>query len=102
MRRACSHGRPLARPVAREVHRSACPSPTVVRGRSTRPDGQLDDEETDMADAPWQRAARGAGLLAPDGSIAATIFAEMSSLAARTGAINLGQGFPDEDGPAEV
>jgi N-succinyldiaminopimelate aminotransferase len=29
-----------------------------------------------------------------------TIFAEMSALAERTGAINLGQGFPDEDGPA--
>jgi N-succinyldiaminopimelate aminotransferase len=28
-----------------------------------------------------------------------TIFAEMSALAARTGAINLGQGFPDQDGP---
>lgn len=26
----------------------------------------------------------------------------MSALAARTGAINLGQGFPDQDGPAEV
>lgn len=31
-----------------------------------------------------------------------TIFAEMSALAARTGAVNLGQGFPDTDGPAEV
>jgi N-succinyldiaminopimelate aminotransferase len=31
-----------------------------------------------------------------------TIFAEMSALAERTGSINLGQGFPDEDGPAEV
>ena len=31
-----------------------------------------------------------------------TIFAEMSALATATGAINLGQGFPDEDGPAEV
>jgi N-succinyldiaminopimelate aminotransferase len=31
-----------------------------------------------------------------------TIFAEMSALAVATGAINLGQGFPDEDGPAEV
>ncbi|MFE5513201.1 pyridoxal phosphate-dependent aminotransferase [Streptomyces sp. NPDC056529] len=31
-----------------------------------------------------------------------TIFAEMSTLAARTGAINLGQGFPDTDGPEEV
>jgi len=28
-----------------------------------------------------------------------TIFAEMSALATRTGAINLGQGFPDTDGP---
>ncbi|MGI9823889.1 aminotransferase class I/II-fold pyridoxal phosphate-dependent enzyme [Agromyces sp. Marseille-Q5079] len=51
---------------------------------------------------PWQRTAAGAGLLAADGTIAATIFAEMSALAIRTGAINLGQGFPDEDGPAEV
>jgi len=31
-----------------------------------------------------------------------TIFAEMSALAADTGAINLGQGFPDTDGPREV
>ena len=31
-----------------------------------------------------------------------TIFAEMSALADRTGAINLGQGFPDTDPPAEV
>jgi N-succinyldiaminopimelate aminotransferase len=31
-----------------------------------------------------------------------TIFAEMSALANRTGAVNLGQGFPDTDGPAEV
>ncbi|MEO6571929.1 MAG: pyridoxal phosphate-dependent aminotransferase [Ilumatobacteraceae bacterium] len=31
-----------------------------------------------------------------------TIFAQMSALAVRTGAINLGQGFPDSDGPDEV
>ena len=31
-----------------------------------------------------------------------TIFAEMSALATRTGSINLGQGFPDTDGPEEV
>ena len=31
-----------------------------------------------------------------------TIFAEMSALAARTGAINLGQGFPDTDGPPQI
>ncbi len=29
-----------------------------------------------------------------------TIFAEMSALAVRTGSVNLGQGFPDTDGPA--
>lgn len=33
---------------------------------------------------------------------ATTIFAEMSALAARIGAVNLGQGFPDEDGPKEM
>ncbi|WP_329126921.1 pyridoxal phosphate-dependent aminotransferase [Streptomyces caniferus] len=31
-----------------------------------------------------------------------TIFAEMSALAAATDAINLGQGFPDTDGPPEI
>jgi len=31
-----------------------------------------------------------------------TIFAEMSALAVETGAISLGQGFPDTDGPREV
>lgn len=31
-----------------------------------------------------------------------TIFAEMSALAVKTNAINLGQGFPDTDGPTEV
>lgn len=54
----------------------------------------------------WRAAARGSGLLsvAADGSeqVATTIFAEMSALALRTGAINLGQGFPDTDGPAWI
>lgn len=31
-----------------------------------------------------------------------TIFAEMSALAVASGAINLGQGFPDTDGPEEI
>src|SRR4051812_13769677 len=31
-----------------------------------------------------------------------TIFAEMSALAVSTGSVNLGQGFPDTDGPAEL
>ncbi|MGJ6981414.1 aminotransferase class I/II-fold pyridoxal phosphate-dependent enzyme [Aestuariimicrobium soli] len=44
----------------------------------------------------------GAGLLSSDGSVRQTIFAEMSALAARTGAVNLGQGAPDYQGPDEV
>ncbi|MFH8250347.1 aminotransferase class I/II-fold pyridoxal phosphate-dependent enzyme [Microbacterium sp. B2969] len=57
-----------------------------------------------MRDIPgaWRRAAAGAGLIGPDGVARPTIFAEMSALAAQTGALNLGQGFPDEDGPDEV
>jgi N-succinyldiaminopimelate aminotransferase len=31
-----------------------------------------------------------------------TVFAEMSALALETGSVNLGQGFPDTDGPVEV
>ena len=31
-----------------------------------------------------------------------TIFAQMSALAVATGSTNLGQGFPDVDGPSEM
>lgn len=55
-----------------------------------------------MTDAPWRRTAAAAGLLGSTGEIAPTIFAEMTALATRTGAVNLGQGFPDFDGPAVV
>jgi N-succinyldiaminopimelate aminotransferase len=51
---------------------------------------------------PWQRAATGANLLSADGTLGVTIFEEMTTLALKTGAINLGQGFPDEDGPVEI
>lgn len=50
----------------------------------------------------WRDVARATGLLAPDGAVRPTIFAEMSALATATGAINLGQGFPDVDGPAAI
>ena len=49
----------------------------------------------------WLAVAAGAGLLRGR-EVAPTVFAEMSALAARTGAINLGQGFPDVDGPPAV
>lgn len=48
---------------------------------------------------PWQRLAENAGLLSPTGRLTSTIFEEMSALATQHGAINLGQGFPDTDGP---
>jgi N-succinyldiaminopimelate aminotransferase len=35
-------------------------------------------------------------------SIPPTIFSQMSALALRTGSVNLGQGFPDRDGPPSV
>jgi N-succinyldiaminopimelate aminotransferase len=50
----------------------------------------------------WRDVAAATGLLGSDGTPRATIFAEMSALASRTGAINLGQGFPDVDGPVSV
>ncbi len=51
---------------------------------------------------PWQDVARATRLLDERGRLAATIFAEMSALATATGSVNLGQGFPDTDGPSEV
>jgi N-succinyldiaminopimelate aminotransferase len=53
------------------------------------------------------RAAYGEGMSRPVGNPAlapfgTTIFAEMSALAVEHGAINLGQGFPDTDGPQAV
>lgn len=47
----------------------------------------------------WHDTAAAVGLLAPDGASRPTIFAEMTALATGTGAANLGQGFPDADGP---
>ena len=41
-------------------------------------------------------------LLGSDGQLRPSIFAEMSALAVATGSLNLGQGFPEEDGPIEV
>jgi N-succinyldiaminopimelate aminotransferase len=49
-----------------------------------------------MSVVPAPRAARRLHAIPP------TIFAEMSALAVRTGALNLGQGFPDVDGPTAV
>jgi N-succinyldiaminopimelate aminotransferase len=50
----------------------------------------------------WSAVAAAAGLLTADGVPRATIFARMTQLAAATGSINLGQGYPDADGPHAV
>lgn len=58
-----------------------------------------------MASVPeraTRRSARTHPLTARLEGFGTTIFAEMSALATATGAINLGQGFPDTDGPPEV
>ena len=55
-----------------------------------------------MVHRPWQTVAAAAGLLAADGVVRPSVFAEVSAHAARTGALNLGQGFPDDDGPVAV
>lgn len=56
----------------------------------------------DTGAAPWTRAALGANLLGSDGRLGVTIFEEVTALAQQHSAINLGQGFPDEDGPVEI
>jgi N-succinyldiaminopimelate aminotransferase len=50
----------------------------------------------------WSGRYRAAMLVARMAPFTSTIFAEMSALAVRTGAINLGQGFPDTDGPESL
>jgi N-succinyldiaminopimelate aminotransferase len=52
-----------------------------------------------VQDVPVTRAPYLAGRLQGFGT---TIFAEMSALALATGSVNLGQGFPDQPGPAAV
>ena len=54
---------------------------------------------TDLLAPTGYRAVMLVARMAP---FTSTIFAEMSALAVRTGAINLGQGFPDTDGPASL
>lgn len=52
--------------------------------------------------APWQRMAAGGGLLDTSGQLRSTVFEEMTALAQRTGAVNLGQGFPDFPAPERM
>src|ERR671928_2130006 len=54
------------------------------------------------ASGRWRDVARSTNLLNPAGHVAPTVFAHMSALAVATGSINLGQGFPDTDGPRSL
>lgn len=74
-------------------------SPPTVGRMSSPTSAQPPDQ---VLPGRWREVARQSNLLAADGTLASTIFAEMSALAARTGAINLGQGFPDTDGPISI
>lgn len=57
---------------------------------------------TDFPRQPaWRRVARATGL-EHDGVVSETIFAEMSQLAVQLGAVNLGQGAPDDNPPTEM
>lgn len=60
-----------------------------------------DSFPTEETQRPFQRVGYATGLLSDTG-FTSTIFEEMSALAQRYGALNLGQGFPDTDGPQEM
>lgn len=45
----------------------------------------------------WHRASAAAGLIDAQGRVGGTVYAAMTELAARTGAVNLGQGAPGTD-----
>ena len=57
------------------------------------------------ADALWMQRRVSAGTFAMNStyaSLGTTVFEVMSRLAAEKGAVNLGQGFPEEDGPRDI
>lgn len=55
-----------------------------------------------MIPSTYTRVVRSDVMTSKLAGFGTTIFAEMSALAVETGAVNLGQGFPDTDGPPEV
>ncbi len=76
---------------------TATPGPTPAPAVPPRP-----DDAGVRGRGRWRDVARAANLLDGSGAVAPTVFATMSALATKTGAINLGQGFPDTDGPASL
>src|SRR5581483_7897957 len=84
------------------------PGPAGVRGRSPgyAPVGVACGDVADLRTPPRPRRVgrRGPGMrsAARVAGLGTSIFTEMTALALRTGAINLGQGFPDTGGPPAV
>ena len=106
-RRPCATTSSSARSGARR--RSAASTPRCSRAATARrpPTAMLEILRTSprLPPAPPRARPRGLTRAVPAHRLAGfgtTIFTEMSALAERTGSINLGQGFPDEDGPAAV
>ncbi len=83
----------MEQPTGTRAPQPSAARPAVPPGSSRRPDGPVPS-------GPWRRTAAASGLLDAGGRVSATVFAEMTALAQSTGALNLGQGFPDDDGPA--
>jgi N-succinyldiaminopimelate aminotransferase len=77
---------------------AAVGSPSTAQSTVPPPDAAA----SARSDARWRDVARAANLLDPAGRVAPTVFAQMSALAVATGSINLGQGFPDSDGPTSL
>ncbi|WP_460681736.1 aminotransferase class I/II-fold pyridoxal phosphate-dependent enzyme [Nesterenkonia populi] len=54
-----------------------------------------------MSQPPWMRSAAGANVYDHDsGTVLPTIYERTTATANQHGAVNLGQGFPDQEGPA--
>lgn len=64
--------------------------------------GTMSPKLSSSLSSPWFRTSAAANLVDSEGGLRPTIFEEMTGLAQRFDAINLGQGFPDTDGPAEL
>src|SRR5207237_594344 len=102
---ATANGSPLAT-YASSSSSVACPNRTTVAAtaaswRTRRRAGDA-EASTNRGTVLHTRVVRAPYLSARLQGLGTTIFAEMSALAERTGAVNLGQGFPDTDGPPEI
>ena len=83
---------------------SACPERSVNSPVSRQHASMSRARSESAAGTAELMAASVAGVLAATASTASppTIFSQMSALAVATGSVNLGQGFPDADGPPSV